>query len=47
MFPNGLRVLTSEFLKKNRCNFNILWHNEKYAFIEIAKKPITDYKYYQ
>lgn len=44
MFPNGLRIITSEILKKNRINFNILWQNEKYAFIEIAKKPMIDYK---
>lgn len=44
MFPNGLRVLTSEILKKNAMSFNILWHNEKNALIEIAKKPMIDYK---
>ena len=42
MFPNGLRVLTSEILKKNAMSFNILWHNEKNALIEIAKKPINN-----
>lgn len=48
MFPNGLRVITSEFLKKNnRFNLNILWHNKKYAFIEINKKSIINYKDYQ
>ena len=44
MFPNGLRIITSEILKKNRITFNILWQNETYAFIEIEKKTMIDCK---
>lgn len=48
MFPKGLHVITLEFLKKNnKFNLNILWHNEKYAFIEINKKSKFDHKDYQ